>query len=1240
MIDDQATLAVGAIALQPGNSSGGLSNVILVGTGEANSSGDSYYGLGILRSADAGNSWSLITSADSGTHPFKGLAFGKIAFSTSNTNLVVAATTATSVGLGDGLGSSIRGLYGSSNGGQTWALATVRDGATPISPAASTPSVVYNPAANLFFAAVRFHGIYSSSDGITWSRLSKQPAPAGVGLNSASTCPASNASNACPIYRGEFAVVPGRNEMYVWYVDAGEADQGIWRSTDGGSNWTQIDESGIASCGDASGGCGTQQGVYNLELAAVPHPAGSTATDLYAGAINIFKCTLNSTSNTTCSQGGGWLNLTHVYGCTPISSLAHVHPDQHDVAFAFPLPNNKAVMYFANDGGIYRALDGFSGLATEACSGTNQFDSLNTATLGSLTQFVSFSQHPTNSTIILGGTQDNGSPATNQATINSAWANVNNGDGGFNEINPANVNEWFTANFDVSIQRCTQGISCSANTFQLVVSNSTVGNDAGSFYTPYILDPQSASSELLVGTCRVWRGTGTGASFTALSNNFDTGTTATCTGPTVTNPGFFQVSALAAGGPTDVNGLSNVIYAGTDGQGPLALASPAGGQIFVTKNAAGGPATWSNVTHSINPNQFTVSSVAIDTSDSAGNTAYVALMGFGASHVFKTTNAGTSWTDFTGSGSGTLPDAPVNSIIVDPGGNPSTGTIYVGTDVGVFSSPTGAASWTEVGPGPAPGASGFIPNVPVTRLRIFSSGGQKVLRASTYGRGVWQYSLTTAPDYQISIANTPLTIFPSQTATFNGALTALNGYGSSVALSCTTASPPLPPTCTPNPSSLTPTADGAPFTIGVAGSIGDYVFDAHGVGADTGATTHDAPITLHVVDFNLTAPSPASVTANRPNASNSTTFQVTASGSFNQAVPLSCGGLPTGASCNFSPSNIVSPTSGNPVTVSLTIGTTASTSLGSFAITISASTTGAPSAKSQNLTLNVTGSPDYTLAISNPGQSALVTTSATFTGTVVSDGGYVTPVTLSCGTGAPATCTFSPSASIVPTAGGTPFSVTVSSQTSGNFAFNINGNGAGAGTPLQLVPVSFGSDPDFTLPATSGSATVRAGATATYTLNFAPAGSDSTFVNAVTYSCSTIGFPNLSSCSFVPAQVSAGTAASAGAVTLSIRTTAPVASLWPRRIFYAGLLSIPGLGLVFAGLRSNVSRRKMLVSGALGAVLCLTLLQAACGGGTSSGGPPPQPGTTPGTYTVTVNASEPSGLSTVVHSTTVTLTVQ
>jgi hypothetical protein len=64
--DNQATSSIGAIAIQPGNNDPAKS-LILAATGEANNSGDSYFGLGILRSADGGNNWTLISTANSGT---------------------------------------------------------------------------------------------------------------------------------------------------------------------------------------------------------------------------------------------------------------------------------------------------------------------------------------------------------------------------------------------------------------------------------------------------------------------------------------------------------------------------------------------------------------------------------------------------------------------------------------------------------------------------------------------------------------------------------------------------------------------------------------------------------------------------------------------------------------------------------------------------------------------------------------------------------------------------------------------------------------------------------------------------------------------------------------------------------------------------------------------------------------------------------------------------------------------
>ncbi len=359
--------------------------------------------------------------------------------------------------------------------------------------------------------------------------------------------------------------------------------------------------------------------------------------------------------------------------------------------------SGNALLYFANDGGIYRALNGFSGLNTGSCSGTNQFDDLN-ENLGSMTQFVSFSQHPTDPNTLLGGTQDNGSPATAAATTSLSWGNVLGGDGGYNAIDPVTPANWYASNPDVppgglGIQLCTSGVNCNNAGFSFVVTSGMIGDDDGAFYFPYMLDPNS-STAMLVGSCRVWRGPRTGGGFTALSPNFETLGSGTCAGSEIN-----QVRALAAAGPTDSNG-SKVVYATTSGLGPLngPLNTPSGGRVWVTTNATAGPSTFADVTNNgpqgnINPNQFPVSGVAVDSSDATGHTAYVTVMGFtgGAGHVWKTTNAGGSWSDFTAN----LPDSPVNAVVVFPG----LAAVYVATDVGVFASSTSAAKldrgWTE-----------------------------------------------------------------------------------------------------------------------------------------------------------------------------------------------------------------------------------------------------------------------------------------------------------------------------------------------------------------------------------------------------------------------------------------------------------------------------------------------------------------------------------------------------------------
>jgi len=118
-----------------------------------------------------------------------------------------------------------------------------------------------------------------------------------------------------------------------------------------------------------------EQGTHDLALLAVPDGAG---TELYAGAVNLYKCEIN-TQNSACGAAP-FMNLTHVYGCSPAAASSHVHPGQHALASIIPASGSdsgNALLYFANDGGLYRALDGFNGLNSGSCSAVNLFDNLN-----------------------------------------------------------------------------------------------------------------------------------------------------------------------------------------------------------------------------------------------------------------------------------------------------------------------------------------------------------------------------------------------------------------------------------------------------------------------------------------------------------------------------------------------------------------------------------------------------------------------------------------------------------------------------------------------------------------------------------------------------------------------------------------------------------------------------------------------------------------------------------------------
>ncbi len=400
----------------------------------------------------------------------------------------------------------------------------------------------------------------------------------------------------------------------------------------------------------------------------------------------------------------------------------------------------------------------------------------------------------------------------------------------------------------------------------------------------------------------------------------------------------------------------------------------------------------------------------------------------------------------------------MNAVIVDAGKR----MVYVATDVGVFQSATSAPAWTEVGPAPnAVGDTGFLPDVAVTALAQFNSGGAKLLRASTYGRGVWQFNLL--PDFAISVTGATLTVFPGITATFNGTVTSENGFNNSVELSCTAGSTSAPSPCIPTPVSLTPSATGTPFTLAAGTStVGNYNFSVQAAGSDPNSTTHSAALTLQVVNYVLSTPAPALVTVPRGTTSPAVSFQVTGQGSFNQSVTLTCSFIPsiTGATCGFSPNAVVNPTSASPANMTATVFVPAGTTTGNYTVTLQATTEGAPAPLSSIFTLAVTTNPDFVLSELNPFPNVKAGSTGTSGPiTISSQDSFSGTVSLTCVT------TFGANSCSVTPATVSSFPVTVTlvingtSFTTGNYQIAVQGI-SGSVTNSVSVPFAVG---DFSM---------------------------------------------------------------------------------------------------------------------------------------------------------------------------------
>ena len=372
--------------------------------------------------------------------------------------------------------------------------------------------------------------------------------------------------------------------------------------------------------------------------------------------------------------GGVYLRQTFDGGRTWQWISDNVHVDQHVIVEdpRYDDAGNRTV-FFGNDGGVYKTTN-IRNVAADGYTALNN-------NLG-VTQFYGAAGNVTSGTIV-GGTQDNGT-VFHEPRHGTKWYQSLGSDGGFVASDPTDPSYFYAEMIYLQIHRSEDGGAA----WTSITSGLTDAYQSANFIAPFVLDPNDPN-RMLAGGSRVWRSTNIKSSSPAW------------TPITVANASNY-VSALAV-----APGQSDVVWVGYNM-----------GQVHRSTNAAAATPRFSPVKAPTLGNF--VSRITISASDS--NVVYVSTGSFGPTNIIKTVNGGVTWSDATGAGATGLPDVPVNDLEIDPS-NPDT--IYAGTDVGVFVSLDGGATWDLPQDGPA--------NVSVDEL--FWMGATLV--AATHGRGMF-----------------------------------------------------------------------------------------------------------------------------------------------------------------------------------------------------------------------------------------------------------------------------------------------------------------------------------------------------------------------------------------------------------------------------------------------------------------------------------------------------------------------
>jgi photosystem II stability/assembly factor-like uncharacterized protein len=581
------SLSYGAIAIDPSNP-----EVVYAGSGEADMMGwfAHFDGRGLFKSTDGGNSWIKITN---GFGDYT--SFSDIVVSPYNSNIVLCTLGSGNFFTGFPLPND--GIWKSTDAGMTWTRTLIEEDACDILFHPTDPDIIYAAIGGMQEGG----GFYISTDqGDTWTRSSNGlPAPekiARIQIDLARSNPSVIYAYTCEItiYNPPFGISTA------------------YKSVDGGHNWTQI-SAGVPLGGNTFD---IEQGTYDFCIAVDP----KDENHVFVGNVKIHETT-NGSLFTTAPR------------------FNSVHDDHHQVMYA---PSNPDYMYFVNDGGVYKSVNGGLNLLS-VNNGMTTF------------QFYRVASSPFDSLTVIGGAQDSGVMISFDG--GQTWTLLVVADGTESFFDYADPSIVYTSGNNGALFKSMNG----GHSF-----NNLTYMD-GPWIIPFFMHPVN----------HTWLYTAN------LNFYFYNGMQMQAIAEDISSwPVYISSIAQSRMEPDHLilatsMSYTNYVY-GSD-------------SLIMVKVSSDGGYNWTDVTANIPGETRWISRVVADPEDA--NTFYVVRTGFSPENkIYRTTDLGVTWTNL----SGDLPDLPTSDLFIDPR---QEGHMYVANDFGVYRTTDGGVTWVYQGDG-------------------------------------------------------------------------------------------------------------------------------------------------------------------------------------------------------------------------------------------------------------------------------------------------------------------------------------------------------------------------------------------------------------------------------------------------------------------------------------------------------------------------------------------------------------